>query len=126
MRHAFAILFTVLALPAFAKLPPLSDDAKAKAAEAALKTAWGDKVGSYQLCKAMDKAAGAYQAAARKAGKEPAAPVATPPCADPGPFVLPGATAPLEAAGAHSPATTAVGAPSSKATAAEIKGGVKK
>ena len=36
--------------PALAKLPPPSDEAKAKAAEAAAKAAWSDKVGAYQLC----------------------------------------------------------------------------
>jgi hypothetical protein len=40
--------------PAFAKLPPPSDEAKAKAAETAAKAAWTDKVGLYQLCKSMD------------------------------------------------------------------------
>ena len=37
---------------ALAKLPPQSDEAKAKAAETAAKTAWSDKVASFQLCKA--------------------------------------------------------------------------
>jgi hypothetical protein len=69
-----------------AKLPPPSDEAKAKAAEAAAKTAHADKVAAYKLCKSMDKVAAQYFAAARKAGK-PTQPVATPPCADPGPFV---------------------------------------
>ena len=39
MRLAFALLMTALALPAFAKLPPPTDEAKAKAADAALKVA---------------------------------------------------------------------------------------
>ena len=44
---------------AWAKLPApdLSDEAKAKAAEAAAKTAWSGKVAGYQLCKSQDKAA---------------------------------------------------------------------
>jgi len=126
MRFALAVLMTALALPAFAKLPPPSDEAKAKAAEAALKTAWSDKVAGFQLCKAMDRAAAAYQAAAKKAGKEPAVPVATPPCADPGAFVPPAATPPIEAAGAHSPATTTGAPPSTKATSAELKPAPKK
>ncbi|MEO8060417.1 MAG: hypothetical protein ABI671_19035 [Burkholderiales bacterium] len=126
MRLALAVLTTALALPAFAKLPPPSDEAKAKAAEAALKTAWSGKVAGYQLCKAMNKAAAAYQANAKMAGKAPAAPVATPPCADPGAFVSPAATPPLEAAGAHSPATTTGAPPSSKATSAELKPAPKK
>jgi hypothetical protein len=127
MRLALAVLtMTALALPAVAKLPPPSDEAKAKAAEAALKTAWGDKVAGFQLCRAMDKAAAAYQVATKKAGKEPAAPVATPPCSDPGAFVPPAATPPVEAAGAHSPATTTGAPPSTKATAAELKVAPKK
>jgi hypothetical protein len=127
MRLALAVLMiTALALPAFAKLPPPSDEAKAKAAEAALKTAWGDKVAGFQLCKAMDRAAAAYQSATKSAGKEPAVPVATPPCSDPGAFVPPAATPPIEAAGAHSPATTSGAPPSTKATAAELKVAPKK
>ena len=126
MRLALAVLLTALALPAFAKLPAPSDEAKAKAAEAALKTAWGDKVAGFQLCKAMDRAAVSYQAASKRDGKEPATPVVTPPCADPGAYVPPAATPPLEAAGAHSPATTTGAPPNSKATSAEIKGTAKK
>ena len=68
-----------------AKLPPLSDEAKAKAAEAAAKSEWSGKVGAYQLCLAMDKVAARYLADAAKAGKT-LQPVATPPCTDPGPF----------------------------------------
>ena len=126
MRLAFAVLLTALALPALAKLPPPTDEAKAKAAEAALKTAWSDKVNGFKLCKAMDSATSAYQAAAKKAGKEPAVPVATPPCSDPGAFVPPAATPPVEAAGAHSPATTTGAPPSTKATAAELTPAPKK
>ena len=104
-----------------AKLPPLSDEAKAKAAEAAAKAAWGDKVGAYQLCVAMDKVAARYLADAAKAGKT-LQPTATPPCADPGPFAYapPAPAKPLEAAGAHSPAATAVAPPSGKTPAAEM------
>ena len=126
MRLALAVLLTALALPAFAKLPAPSDEAKAKAADAALKTAWSDKVAGFQLCRAMDKAAAAYQSAAKKAGQAPAVPVATPPCSDPGAFVPPSAAPPLEAAGAHSPATTTGAPPSTKATAAELKAAPKK
>ena len=39
---------------AVAKLPALSDEAKAKAAEAAAKTAWNGKIDGYLLCKAQD------------------------------------------------------------------------
>jgi len=104
---------------ALAKLPPPSDEAKAKAAEAAAKTAWSNKVADYQLCKAMDKVAATYQAEARKAGKD-VKPSATPSCADPGAFVYtPPEAKPLEAAGAHSPPGTATSPPSTKVPAAE-------
>jgi len=76
---------------ALAKLPPLSDEAKAKAAEAAAKTAHAGKVAAYQLCLVEDKVAASYLAEAKKAGKD-LKPVATPPCVNPGP--LAGAEAP--------------------------------
>ena len=104
-----------------AKLPPLSDEAKAKAAETAAKTAWTDKVGAFQLCKAMNKAAASYQAAMKHEGKTAAAPVDTPACADPGPYASPAASAPpLEAAGAHSPPKTANAPPSTTTPAAAM------
>ena len=71
---------------ALAKLPPPSDEAKAKAAEAAAKTAWSGKVDAYQLCKSMDQVAAVYRAQQAQAGKRVPPPVATPPCVDPGPF----------------------------------------
>jgi hypothetical protein len=78
---------------AHAKLPPLSDEAKAKAAENAAKAAHGNQVANYQLCKSMDRVAAVYQAEAKKAGKDVKPPTATPPCADPGPFVCAAAAA---------------------------------
>lgn len=101
---------------ALAKLPPLSDEAKAKAAEAAAKAAWAGKVDNYQLCKAQDKVAASYYKTAAAAGK-PTKPAATvPPCADPGAFAYTPAEAakPIEAAGAHSPTATAASPPSTK------------
>jgi hypothetical protein len=83
---AFGLTLALLAGTALAKLPATSDEAKAKAAEAAAKAAWGDKVAGYQLCKSQDKVAATYIAQARKDGK-PVTPTATPPCTDPGPFV---------------------------------------
>lgn len=82
-------LLCLVAGAAFAKLPPPSDEAKAKAAEAAAKAAHAGKVDGFKLCKSMDAVAAAYLAAAKKAGKETKPPVATAPCADPGPFVYP-------------------------------------
>ena len=130
MRAAALLGTALLASAALAKLPPLSDEAKAKAAEAAAKTAWSDKVGGFQLCRAMDRVAETYRKTSAATGKAASAAVETPACADPGPFVAPVAAPasapPLEAAGAHSPPATAVAPPSGKATAAEQQGAAKK
>ena len=128
--HALIIIAT-LAAPAFSKLPPPSDEAKAKAAETAAKSAWSDKVGGYQLCQAMNRVADRYRTSEKSAGKEAPAPIDTPACADPGAYTpvaaaAPASAPPLEASGAHSPAATSVGPPSSKATAAEQQGQPKK
>jgi len=69
---------------ALAKLPPLSEEAKAKAAEAAAKTAHANKVADFQLCKSREKVAAHYYKTTGKGkpvSKEP-----TPACADPGPY----------------------------------------
>ena len=118
---ALSIVFPACAL---ARLPPPSDEAKQKAADAADKSAWSDKVGAYKLCLAMDKTADAYRRSARASGKEPPAATTTPPCSDPGPYTPAtlAAQKPLEASGAHSPPGTASGPPSTPATAAEISG----
>ncbi len=120
MKHlALVCACALLSGVSFAKLPPLSDDAKAKAAEAAAKTAHGDKVGAYQLCQSMDRIAAKYFADAKKTGREVKPATATPPCSDPGQFaVAPVAAKPLEAAGAHSPPGTAVSPPGASATTA--------
>jgi hypothetical protein len=104
--NKFLMVATLAActLPAVAKLPAPSDEAKAKAAEAAAKTAWSNKVASYQLCKSMDQVATAYFAQAKKDGKTVAPAAKTDACADPGPFVY---TPP---APASAPAATAVAA----------------
>jgi hypothetical protein len=126
-RNALITALAVSAsLSAFAKLPAPSDEAKEKAAAAAAKTAWADKVGSYQLCQAMNRAAENFRKSAKSAGKEAPAATETPPCTDPGPFAPPVATPPLEAAGAHSPTKMATSPPSGKATAAELQGQPKK
>jgi hypothetical protein len=121
----FAAACTVASL-ALAKLPPPSDEAKAKAAEAAAKAAWTGKVDTFLLCKSQDKVAAAYYKTAKAAGKETKPPVGAPACADPGVFAyLPPGAAPVavkvqEAAGAHSPPATAISPPSGKTPAAEI------
>jgi len=100
------LLISVLAVSgaALAKLPPLSDEAKAKAAEAAAKTAHGNKVADYQLCKSREKVAAHYYKTTGK-GK-PAPKEATPACADPGPYKPPEQAA--------APAAPAVAKPAGK------------
>lgn len=117
-RILLLALASVLCGGAGAKLPPPTEEAKAKAAETAGRTAHGNKVAEYQLCKSMDKVAVKYIADAKKAGKD-VTPTATPPCTDPGQFNTPAPSAkPLEAAGAHSPPATAATPPSSNTPAA--------
>ena len=81
------ILFVLSALAigfsAAAKLPAPSEEAKAKAAEAAAKTAHGNKVADFQLCKSREKVAAHYY---KTNGKGKAAPTATPACVDPGAY----------------------------------------
>lgn len=127
---------------AIAKLPPMDDAAKAKAAETAAKAAWQGKVDAYLLCKAQDKVAakyakgGAVKPVAAKPAAAPApagvasatpapgvaaAPV-IPPCADPGPFAYnPPEQKPLETAGAHSPAGNAASPPNVPQTSAAMR-----
>lgn len=108
-----ALTLCVLALVAgtcAAKLPAPSDEAKAKAAEAAAKTAHGNKVADFQLCKSRERTADQYRAQAKKAGKELGATVDTPACADPGAFVYTPpapASAPATAAAPAAPASAA-------------------
>ena len=85
---------TLFGAAAWAKLPAPSDEAKAKAAEAAAKTAWTGKVDSFLLCKSQDRVVGQYLKVA-KGAKAPAPATA---CADPGPFVYPPAPAGATAA----------------------------
>ncbi len=112
MKRIVTLSIVVLAASAaLAKLPApvLSDEAKAKAAEAAAKTAHGGKVDAFKLCQSMDRVAARYMADTQKAGKEAKPASATPPCADPGAFVYP----PL-AATAPAPAPAVAKAPAKK------------
>jgi hypothetical protein len=119
-RSLLTLCLAALALTAasvHAKLPPPSDEAKAKAAEAAAKTAHGNKVSAFQLCKSMDRTAAAYQAQAKKDGKavKPADASATA-CADPGPFVYtPAPPAAPAAAAPAAPAAAVAAAPAAPA-----------
>ena len=97
---ATLVLASLFSFSAMAKLPAPSDEAKAKAAEAAAKTAHGNKVADFQLCKSRDKVAAHYYKTAKASGKPTNPPVATPPCADPGAFVAAAPAAPAAVAAA--------------------------
>ncbi|MCV2366849.1 hypothetical protein [Roseateles oligotrophus] len=86
-----------------AKLPAPSDEAKAKAAATAAKTAWSDKLAAFQLCQAMNRVADGYRKNAKAAGREVQPAVDTPACADPGPFVAPEVLAVAAPASAPTP-----------------------
>ena len=120
---ATLVLASLFSVSAMAKLPPLSDEAKAKAAEAAAKTAHGNKVADFQLCKSREKVAAHYYKTAKASGKPTNPPVAPPPCVDPGAFVAaapaaPAAVAAAPAAGAKpaapAPAPAPAAAPAKK------------
>ena len=126
MKNTFLSLATLLlaslfSVSAMAKLPAPSDEAKAKAAEAAAKTAHGNKVADYQLCKSREKVAAHYYKTAKATGKPTTPPVATPACADPGPYVAAAPAAPAVAA-APAPAAAKLGVtPAAPAAAAPAK-----
>jgi len=106
-KTLIALLSCGFAAATMAKLPPPSDEAKAKGAEAAAKAAHGGKVDSFLLCRSMERVAARYVAEATKAGKT-VKPTPTPACADPGPFTPPGA------ASATAPAAAPAAAPAKK------------
>lgn len=120
---ATLLLASLFSVSAMAKLPAPSDEAKAKAAEAAAKTAHGNKVADFQLCKSREKVAAHYYKTAKSSGKPTNPPVATPACADPGPFVAaaPAAPAALAAAPAAAAKPAAPGAAPAPAAAAPAK-----
>ncbi|MEY3522494.1 hypothetical protein [Limnohabitans sp. 2KL-51] len=84
MKKTLLVLSALaIGFSAAAKLPAPSEEAKAKAAEAAAKTAHGNKVADFQLCKSREKVAAHYY---KTNGKGKAAPAATPACVDPGAY----------------------------------------
>lgn len=105
------------------KLSPLSDEAKAKAAEEKSKVAWADKVAAYKLCLAQDRVAAYYKktkkssaptapenaGATATAPSVPAiAPAPTPtPTPTPAPTPAPAAAAPASGSSAMPPAASA-------------------
>jgi hypothetical protein len=122
--HRLAIVLALAAGSVHAKLPapnPTPEE-KTKAAEAAARTAWTNKVADYQLCRSMERTAAHYFEVAKKRGTAAAPDPSAPACTDPGPFATtPPDTKPLEAAGAHSPPGTAATPPSTKTPAAETQ-----
>jgi len=108
MRQALVpVAFALLAGVALAKLPPPDDAAKAKAAEAAAKTAWQGKVDAYALCKVQDRIAAQFHKtaahpAAQTAAQTPpptAATTAAPPAAQPAATPASGAASAAAATG---------------------------
>ncbi|MBU3628102.1 hypothetical protein [Polynucleobacter sp. AP-Reno-20A-A9] len=101
MKKIIAFTFGAFASAAvFATLPPLTPEAQAAADLAKAKTAYGDKVGAYQLCQAQNRVADRFKVAGT------AAPAA---CVAPPPFVPP-----VVAAAAAPAAPVAPAAPASK------------
>ena len=99
-----ALALLVASSASLAKLPPPSDEAKAKAEETKAKAAHTAKVDAYDLCRSQDRvAAHVNKHNKAKAGK----PVATAPCADPGKFVYPPAPVIATTAAAPTPAPAA-------------------
>ena len=81
------IAFTLCAFTSasiFAALPPLTPEAQQAATLAKAKAAYGDRVGAFQLCQAMNRVADKYRVSGT------AAPAA---CVAPPPFVAPVAAA---------------------------------
>jgi hypothetical protein len=117
-RLIFIAASVLVATASFAKIPApvLTDEAKAKAAEAAAKTAHAGKVDGYKLCLSMDKSAAHYYKTAQSAGKATKPATTIPPCADPGAFVYPPPAAPATAAAPAAPAPAAA-APAAAAAA---------
>ena len=120
---ATVVMASLLSVSAMAKLPAPSDEAKAKAAEAAAKTAHGNKVADFQLCKSREKVAAHYYKTAKASGKPTNPPVATPACVDPGPYVAAAHAAPAAVAAAPAAAAkpAAPGAAPAPAAAAPAK-----
>ncbi len=105
MKHSKIALFfalTVAATTALAKLPPLTDEQKAKAEEAKAAAAEKAKVDAEQLGKAQDRVAEKYIKEQKAKGvivkPTPIAPPAPPAAAAPAPAPAPVAAAPAAAA----------------------------
>jgi hypothetical protein len=107
MNKILPMLALAVSTATLAKLPAPSDEAKTKAAEAAAKTAHGNKVDAYKTCLSADKAAAHYFKTHPKAAKPGSAPA----CADPGPFGAPTTPAVAAAGPKVAPAKAGSGKP---------------
>lgn len=89
MKKIIAFTFCAfVSATVFAALPPLSPELQEAANLAKAKSAYGDRVGAYQLCQAQNRVADKYRVSGAPA---PAA------CVAPPPFVAPVAAAPAPA-----------------------------
>ena len=88
MKKLLILAVALATSAAFAKLPAPNDEAKAKSAEAAAKTAHAGKMDAFLLCKSQDKVAAKVNKSKAKSAT---------PCADPGKFVYPPPAAPAVA-----------------------------
>lgn len=123
MKKTFIAVAAALLLAAnvWAKLPPPSEEAKAKAAETAAKAAHAGKVDAFKLCKSMDQVAATYFDQAKAAGKTVPAAAQMAACADPGVFVYVAPVAAASAGGAvAAPGAAAPVAGATAATAATV------
>jgi hypothetical protein len=102
MKKIIAFTFCAFAASSvFAALPPLTPEQAEAAALTKAKTAYGDKVGAYQLCQAQNRVADRFRVAGTAA---PAACVAPPPFVPP---VVAAAAAPAAPAASATPAAPA-------------------
>ena len=86
MKKIIALTFcSFVSAAAFAALPPLTPEAQEAATLAKAKSAYGDRMGAFQLCQAQNKVADRFRVSGTPA---PAA------CVAPPPFVAPVAAAP--------------------------------
>ncbi|HEX2543335.1 MAG TPA: hypothetical protein VHL79_00560, partial [Ramlibacter sp.] len=100
---------------ALAKLPPLDEAAKAKAAETAARSAWQSKVDAFQLCKAQDRVVAYVKS--RPAAKPAAAAAVTPVAVTAATAAVPTTgTMPAAAAAATTPSAAPAAAAAAKTT----------
>jgi len=99
-NYALLVALTALSFGAFAKLPPLTDEQKAKAEEAKAAAAEKAKADAEQLGKAQDRVADKYIKDQKAKGvivKPTPIPPPPPPAAAPAPAPAPTAAAPAAA-----------------------------